>query len=157
MVDAISHITVGTADLAPVRALWIDRFGLEVVAERAGLDESVARLWNIPADQVRRQVLLGTPGAQTGRLHFVQFAEPDPPVRAGAAPTDLGPKNLDANCTDLPGRHAEYRLSRPRQVFWAGVILAYALGWHLHHYRQPIWLGPGIVHLTHLVSGGAHD
>lgn len=104
MVDAIAHVTVGVADLQPVYDLWSDRFGLETVARRAGPDADLARLWNIPASRIADQALLRTPGAETGWLHFVQFNEPDTPVRQGAAATDLGPKSLDVNCRDMPVR-----------------------------------------------------
>jgi catechol 2,3-dioxygenase-like lactoylglutathione lyase family enzyme len=106
MVDAIEHVTVGVADMAPVRALWIDQFGLEIVADRQGPDAGLAKLWGIPANQIEQQLMLGTPGAQTGRLHFVQFRDPAPPVRSGAMPTDLGPKNIDVNCVDMSRCHA---------------------------------------------------
>jgi len=107
MIDAIAHVTVGVADLAPVRSLWIDRFGLEVVAARTGPDEGLATLWGISPEQTAEQLLLRTPGAATGYLHFVRFTDPGAPVRQGAAPTDLGPKSIDVNCHDMPARYAE--------------------------------------------------
>ena len=107
MVDAIAHVTVGVADLQAVFELWIDQFSLEVVARRTGPDPDLGRLWEIPAESIADQVLIRTPGAATGWLHFVQFSEPDAPVRAGAAATDLGPKNLDVNCLDMVARYAE--------------------------------------------------
>ena len=54
MVDAISHITVGVADLTPVRALWIDQFGLEIVAERSGRPTSPKN--RTPAIMARRSI-----------------------------------------------------------------------------------------------------
>ena len=107
MIDAIAHVTVGVADLAPVRRLWIDRFGLEIVAARVGPDEGLATLWGISPERIAEQLLLRTPAAPTGWLHFVRFNDPDAPVRQGAAPTDLGPKNIDVNCHDMPARYAE--------------------------------------------------
>jgi len=107
MIDAIGHVTVGVADLAPVRDLWIDHFGLEVVVARNGPDEGLATLWDISPDRIAAQLLLRTPGAATGWLHFVQFNDPAAPVRQAAAPTDLGPKNIDVNCRDMPARYAE--------------------------------------------------
>jgi len=107
MVDAIAHVTVGVADLQPVFDLWIDRFGLEVVARRVGPDPGLGALWSVPGGCIADQALVRTPGAETGWLHFVQFSEPDAPVRAGATATDLGPKNLDVNCRDMSARHAE--------------------------------------------------
>lgn len=119
MVDAIAHVTVGVADLQPVFDLWIDRFGLEIVKQRTGPDSGLARLWDIPPESIAEQVLIRTPGAETGRLHFVQFNEPGPAVRQGAAATDLGPKNLDVNCIDMPARHAELEAAGYR--FRAGI------------------------------------
>jgi catechol 2,3-dioxygenase-like lactoylglutathione lyase family enzyme len=107
MVDAIAHVTVGVADLKPVFDLWIDRFGLQSVVRRTGPDPGLARLWDIPAEQIADQILVRTPGAETGWLHFVQFHKPAAPVRQGAAATDLGPKNLDVNCHDLTARYTE--------------------------------------------------
>lgn len=107
MVDAIAHVTVGVADLQPVFDLWIDRFGLEIVNRRRGPDPGLGKLWNIPAERIADQILIRTPGAATGWLHFVRFDKPDPPVRKGASVTDLGPKNLDVNCLDMPARYAE--------------------------------------------------
>lgn len=107
MVDAIAHVTVGVADLRPVIDLWIDRMGLEIITRREGPDPGLGCLWDIPADRIVDQVLIRTPGTETGGLHFVQFRNPDTPVRAGAAATDLGPKNIDVNCVDMTARHAE--------------------------------------------------
>lgn len=108
MVDAISHLTIGVADLRPVREFWIGRLGLEVVAARQGPDADLAGLWGLAAERIADQLLVRTPGAKTGWLHFVQFNDPDPPVRLGAAPTDLGPKNIDVNCTDIHAHVAEF-------------------------------------------------
>jgi len=85
-----------------VHSLWVERFGLEILARRSGPDASLAALWGLPAEQFVDQLLLSAPGATSGRLHFVQFAEPAAAVRAGAAPTDLGAKNLDVNCIGMP-------------------------------------------------------
>jgi catechol 2,3-dioxygenase-like lactoylglutathione lyase family enzyme len=109
MVDAIAHVTVGVADLHPVFDLWIDQLGLEIVERRAGPDPGLGQLWNIQAASIADQVLIRTPGADTGWLHFVQFSEPGAPVRSGAAPTDLCPKNIDVNCEDMPARYAELK------------------------------------------------
>jgi hypothetical protein len=98
----IGWVSVGVVDMAVVRALWIEQIGLEIIGRRLGPDAALAGLWGIPAEQVVEQLLLGSPGATTGRLHFVQFCEPQPPVREGAATTDLGAKNLDVNCVDMP-------------------------------------------------------
>jgi catechol 2,3-dioxygenase-like lactoylglutathione lyase family enzyme len=98
----IAWVSIGVTDMPAVRALWVDELGLDVIARRQGPDDELGRLWDMPADQFEEQLLLATPGADTGFLHFVQFSAPGEAVREGAAPTDLGAKNLDVNCTDMP-------------------------------------------------------
>jgi len=98
----IAWVSVGVADMNAVRALWIDSLGLDVIAHRTGADTELGRLWGLPADQFVEQLLLATPGVETGFLHFVQFRAPDESVRKDAAATDLGAKNLDVNCTGMP-------------------------------------------------------
>ena len=120
MADAIAHVTVGVADLKPVFDLWTDRFGLETVTRRRGPDSGLARLWGIEAANIADQLLVRTPGAVTGWLHFVQFDKPDAPVRRGAAATDLGPKNIDVNCRDMPVRYAE--LQAAGHSFRSGIV-----------------------------------
>lgn len=102
MPNGISYVSIGVADIEVTQELWVDALGLEVVARRRGPDPELGKLWALSADQFVDQVLLRTPGAVTGQLHFVQFSEPAESVRKRAAPTDLGPKNLDVNCTDMP-------------------------------------------------------
>lgn len=102
-----AHIVVGVADLAVVQALWIERFGLEVVARLDGPDAGLARVWQLEPDAIRAQLLVRTPGAGHGMLHFVCFNDPGRPVRENAAPTDLGPKNLDICCTEIAKRCEE--------------------------------------------------
>ena len=107
MISSIAHIIVGVADLQPVRELWCGRFGLEVVAERTGSDPALEKLWQLPDGGIAGQLLLRSPGQQTGWLHFVQFSCPGAPVRANAATTALCPKNIDINCTAMHERVAE--------------------------------------------------
>lgn len=99
----IAYVSVGVADMSAVRALWVNELGLDIVACREGPDAELGRLWGLPADMFVEQILLRTPGARTGQLHFVQFRDPDGAVRNGAASTDLGAKNLDVNCVGMPG------------------------------------------------------
>jgi len=106
MADGIAHISIGVAELQPALDFWVGQIGMDVVARRSGPDPELGRLWSIPAGQFVDQLLLATPGATTGQLHLVQFREPGPAVRAGAAATDLCAKNLDVNCTALPDRVA---------------------------------------------------
>jgi len=103
----VSHIIVGVADMAPVRSLWCDRFGLEVVAEQPGSDAALEALWGLKPGSIVAQLLVRTPARDSGWLHFVQFSNPEPPVREGAAATDWCPKNIDVNCVDIDSRVAE--------------------------------------------------
>jgi len=105
----IAYVSVGVQDMDAVRRLWVDELGLDIIARREGKDPELGRLWNLPAEQFVDQLLLGTPGAASGRLHFVQFRNSDGAVRSNAASTDLGAKNLDANCTDMPERVDQLR------------------------------------------------
>lgn len=102
-------VTVGVADMAAADALWRDTFGLEVMAERAPGDAALARLLGVGPEAIGTQRVLGTPGQSTGRLHLVEFPQPDPPVRAGANAFDLAPKNLDIYVDDLPARERALR------------------------------------------------
>lgn len=123
--QALAQVALGVADLAPVRALWVGHFGLEVVAERAGPDAGLARLWGVEPERIAGQLLLRTPAATRGWLHFVQFNDPAPPVRAGAAPHDLCPKNIDVNCVDMEVRYAELAAAG---VTFRSAISAYEIG-----------------------------
>ncbi len=58
MVDAISHVTIGVANLQPVFDLWIERLGLETVVRREGPDPGLAALWGIPAERIADQILI---------------------------------------------------------------------------------------------------
>jgi catechol 2,3-dioxygenase-like lactoylglutathione lyase family enzyme len=100
--SGISYVSVGVADMRAARTLWIDQFGMEIVAQRDGPDPDLGALLAIDADQIVTQILLGTPGRDTGHLHFVQFSKPGAAIRGDAKPYDLGAKNLDVNCDDLP-------------------------------------------------------
>ena len=104
---AITHLTIGVSDLDDALALWCDTFGLDLVGQRAGPDEDLARLWGLQPQRVARQASVGAADVEHGRLHLVQFTDPAPPVRAGAAPTDRCPKNIDLRCVDLLDRHRE--------------------------------------------------
>ncbi|MEL6200395.1 MAG: VOC family protein [Pseudomonadota bacterium] len=104
-----STVTVGVADLAEAEALWCDTFGMSAVADREAGDATLATLWQLPASAIGRQRLLTTPGQTEGRLHLVEFLDPDPPVREGANTFDLAPKNLDIYVDDLPEKEVELR------------------------------------------------
>jgi catechol 2,3-dioxygenase-like lactoylglutathione lyase family enzyme len=101
---SIAYVSVGVTDMDFVHDLWVNQLGLEVIRYRNGPDPDLGRLWGLPAEAFVDQMLLATPGAETGWLHFVQFRAAADAVRKGAAPTDLGAKNLDVNCHDMPAR-----------------------------------------------------
>jgi catechol 2,3-dioxygenase-like lactoylglutathione lyase family enzyme len=107
MISPVAHIVVAVADMGPVEKLWCGHFGLELVARSYGPDQGLSRIWGLADDAIAGQLLLRTPGAQSGWLHFVQFRQPGRPVREGAKNTDLCPKNLDVNCVDIESRVAE--------------------------------------------------
>ena len=97
----IAYITISVADMDVALDFWVDRMGFELSRRRSGSDELMAALWGIEAHDVIDQALLTSPGASAGRVHLMQFAHPGEAVRHEAAPTDIGPKNLDINCTDM--------------------------------------------------------
>ncbi len=97
-------VTVGVADLDEALGLWVGDFGFVVAERRSGPDAALASLWSIDAADIARQALVRTSGSTLGMLHFVEFVDPDPPVRAGARVFDSVPKNLDVYVTDMPAR-----------------------------------------------------
>ena len=102
-----SHAIVGVAELTQAIRLWVDTFGLSVIRHVEGTDPELETLWKLPPGGIRRQALVGMPGAETGRLHLVEFVNPEPPVRAGARAFDLCPKNLDVRLTGMQKRYDE--------------------------------------------------
>ncbi|MEE8306157.1 MAG: VOC family protein [Gammaproteobacteria bacterium] len=105
--EAFQHVTVGVADLDVALALWVERFGFEIAAQRQGPDAELARLWSLVPGDISRQALVRTPGQTRGMLHLVEFIDPTPPVRSGAQSFDSVPKNLDVHVVDLPARFDE--------------------------------------------------
>ncbi len=105
----IAYVSIGVQDMRAVTELWVELLGLEVAAVSAGPDPELGKLWNLPAEQFTGQMVLRTPGADGGYLHFVQFANPGEAVRAGAATTDRGAKNIDINCVGMPALVARLR------------------------------------------------
>jgi len=104
---AFTSVTVGVADMDVAYALWVDAFGMDVVLDRKGADDSIAGLWGISPDNISRQLLLNTNGSRYGMLHLVEFKNPQAPVRLNAEVFDLVPKNLDVYVRDMPERIAE--------------------------------------------------
>ena len=107
MTKGFSHAIVGTADLDEAMRLWVGTFGLSVGERREGPDPELEQFWHLPPGGIRRQALVGLPGESTGRLHLVEFSDPEPSVRDGARSFDLCPKNLDVRLTGMHERYGE--------------------------------------------------
>ncbi len=103
-----SHLVVGVADLSIVLDLWVNEFGFEVVQRKSGNDSGFAGLWDLEAHDIVDQALVRSPGLNSGMVHFVQFNNPDEPVRKGAEVFDCCPKNLDIFVDDLPQKFAHF-------------------------------------------------
>ena len=106
-IRSIDTIVVGVQNIDEATDLWVDQFGLDIVSEREGIDVDLSRLWQLEDDEITKQALLATPKIDVGKIHLVQFKNPSTPVRQNANATDLGPKNLDVTCLDLPSKYDE--------------------------------------------------
>ena len=104
---SFSHAIVGTADLDEAMRLWVGTFGLSVTEEREGPDHDLERIWGLSPGSTGRQALVGLSGESTGRLHLVEFTDPEPPVREDARSFDLCPKNLDVRVYGMHERYPE--------------------------------------------------
>ncbi len=105
--DAIAAAVVGVTSLPVALDLWHVVFGFEIIAQQTGADASLESFWQLPRGSITAQALLGTAGIATGRVWLVEFAQPAPPVRQGAATIDLCPKSLNLAPRDLPARYKE--------------------------------------------------
>ena len=106
-IRSIDSIVVGVQNIDEAIELWVDQFGLHIVSERDGADLDLSRFWQLGDDEIIKQSLLATPGIDVGKIHLVQFRNPSKPVRQNANATDLGPKNLDVTCLDLPSKYRQ--------------------------------------------------
>ena len=106
-IRSIDSIVVGVQNIDEATELWVNQFGLDVVSERKGSDTDLSRLWQLKDDEVTKQALLRTPKIDVGKIHLVEFKNPSTAVRQNANATDLGPKNLDVTCLDLPSKYDE--------------------------------------------------
>jgi catechol 2,3-dioxygenase-like lactoylglutathione lyase family enzyme len=106
-----TSVSIGVADLDQALALWAGTFGFSKLAEADGEDPELAALWRLMPSDIKRQALLGMPGARYGRLHLVEFTEPGPAVREGAQTPDLSPVNLMVYARDLPTRVKDMQAS----------------------------------------------
>ena len=101
-INSISSIVVGVRNMDVALDLWISTFGFEILEQRKGADPDLSKLWGLDKDEITQQTLIATPSMKVGMLHFVEFKNPSIEVRESASSTDLGPKNLDITCKDLP-------------------------------------------------------
>ena len=106
-IRSIDTIIVGVQNINEAIELWVNQFGLDIVSEREGIDADLSRLWQLEDDEITKQALLATPKIDVGKIHLVQFKNPSTAVRQNATATDLGPKNLDVTCLDLPSKYDE--------------------------------------------------
>ena len=106
-IRSIDSIVVGVQDIGVATELWVKNFGLDIVSERLGSDVDLSKLWHLNDDEIIKQALLATPKIDVGKIHLVEFKKPDTAVRENANATDLGPKNLDVTCLDLPSKYHE--------------------------------------------------
>ena len=106
-IRSIDTIIVGVQNINEAIELWVNQFGLDIVSEREGIDGDLSRLWQLEDDEITKQALLATPKIDVGKIHLVQFKNPTTAVRQNANATDLGPKNLDVTCLDLPSKYDE--------------------------------------------------
>ena len=106
-IRSIDTIIVGVQNINEAIELWVNQFGLDIVSEREGIDADLSRLWQLEDDEITKQALLATPKIDVGKIHLVQFKNPSTAVRQNANATDLGPKNLDVTCLDLPSKYHE--------------------------------------------------
>ncbi|MGA0734028.1 MAG: hypothetical protein ACO3PC_00995, partial [Steroidobacteraceae bacterium] len=150
--NAYAYALVSVADLTTALDLWVARFGMQIVARRAGDDAAWARRLGVADDDIVDQALLVTPGRLQGGIHLVQFRHPGSPVRAGARPTDLVPKSVDIVVRDIQARYAElqaagFRFRSPIGRFETdGVVV--------HEVHLP---GPDEVNLVFLEEEGKAD
>jgi len=106
-IRSIDTIIVGVQNINEAIELWVNQFGLDIVSEREGIDADLSRLWQLDDDEITKQALLATPKIDVGKIHLVQFKNPSTAVRQNANATDLGPKNLDVTCLNLPSKYDE--------------------------------------------------
>jgi catechol 2,3-dioxygenase-like lactoylglutathione lyase family enzyme len=104
---AYAYIVLSVADMDLALALWVQRFGMQVVVRRVGTDPQLAGLWGVAPDAIIDQALLLTPGMAQGGVHLVRFKLPGAAIRENAAPTDLVLKSIDIAARDIFARHAE--------------------------------------------------
>lgn len=106
---AYAYVTISVADMEQALGLWVERFGMQLVARRDGTDPGLAKAWGLAAPDIVDQALLVTPGMTQGGVHLVRFRLPGAAVRDGAAPTDSVPKSVDIAVSGLAQRYEELK------------------------------------------------
>ncbi len=104
-----SWVTIGVGNLDQALTWWVERFGFEIESRSDEPDRSLEQHWDLGPGSIKRQALVRAQGCTLGKLHFVEFREPEETVRARASVFDLCPKNLDIYVNDMPRRVAELR------------------------------------------------
>jgi len=107
VLTAWSWVSIGTSDVAAACHFWVDMLGFECTDRAEGDDPGLRQHWQLTDRQIRRQVMLRSPGAACGAIHLVEYDTAAATVRQDAAVFDLCPKNLDIYVDDLPLRMAE--------------------------------------------------
>ncbi|MDB4048679.1 VOC family protein [Luminiphilus sp.] len=107
MLTAWSWVSIGTSDVAAACHFWVDMLGFECIDRAEGDDPGLRQHWQLTDRQIRRQVMLRSPGAACGAIHLVEYDTAAATVRQDAAVFDLCPKNLDIYVDDLPLRMAD--------------------------------------------------
>ena len=107
VLTAWSWVSIGTSDVAAACHFWVDMLGFECIDRAEGDDPGLRQHWQLTDRQIRRQVMLRSPGAACGAIHLVEYDTAAATVRQDAAVFDLCPKNLDIYVDDLPLRMAE--------------------------------------------------
>ena len=125
-----AYVVISVADMDQALGLWLNRFGMALVARRTGTDPALARIWGLQSDEIIDQALLRTPGVSEGGVHLVRFKLPGPAVRADAATTDLVPKSVDIAVTDIQKRYDElsaagYKFRSPVGTLTTGDVTVY--------------------------------
>lgn len=125
--QAFAYVVISVADMDQALGLWVDRFGMQIIARRDGHDPGLAKAWGLSADAIIDQALLRTPGATQGGVHLVRFRIPGPAVRENAAPSDLVLKSADLAVVDIQKRYDElvaagYRFRSPVGSMEAGGV-----------------------------------
>jgi catechol 2,3-dioxygenase-like lactoylglutathione lyase family enzyme len=92
MFDGIDIVTLPVADIASLRALYVDLFGFEVV-EEAAPGEGWQQVWGLPRTP-SRSLLIGKPGSAGGWIRLVEV--PGLPAAELTSRADrVGPLALD--------------------------------------------------------------